>query len=81
MKKKDGDTNNIPKVFHFPHDIQLIGNGWVIQNLNDYGNSVLPNGLFEWANERLIEKLLKAIIDEDVYVRRTEHGYIAERVI
>lgn len=80
MKKKNGETNDIPKVFHFPHDIQLIGTSWVIQNLNDYGNSVLPNGLFEWADERLIERLLKAIIEEDVTIRRTEYGYIAERV-
>lgn len=71
---------NIPKVFNFPHDLQQIATGWVIQNLHKYSNSVLPAPLLEIMEKRTIERLLEAIIEEPVEIIKTEHGYIIERL-
>lgn len=52
-------------------------NGWVIDNLLEYGNSVLPvdtvNALGLSATERILKTLLG-----DVTIRKTAYGYIAE---
>lgn len=53
-------------------------NGWVIENLLEYGNSVLPvdtvNALGLSTTERILNTLLG-----DVSIRKTACGYIAER--
>lgn len=71
---------NIPKVFNFPHDLQEIATGWVIQNLQKYRNSVLPASLLEIMEKRTIERLLEAIIEEPVEIIETKYGYTVEIV-
>lgn len=71
---------NIPKVFNFPHDLQEIAKGLVIQNLQKYRNSVLPASLLEIMEKRTIERLLEAIINEPVEIIETEYGYTVEIV-
>lgn len=69
----------IPRPLKFPRDIQGLGAGWVVQNLEKYGNSALPDSLFETMSVRTIERLLSVITDEKIVVFPTKFGYIAER--
>lgn len=55
-------------------------NGWVIKNLNRYGNSVLPSELITGESDiRIGEKLLSVITNEHVTIRNTDDGYICYR--
>lgn len=71
---------SIPKPLKFSRDIQDIGTGWVIQNLYMYGNSVLPTSLLEIMSEKTLSRLLTTIVDDEIQIRQTQYGYIAERV-
>ena len=69
---------SIPKVLNFQLDLHN-ADGWVVQNLKRYNNSVLPTPLLEIMDKRTIERLLEAIIDEPVEIIQTQSGYIVER--
>ena len=69
----------IPKPLKFPRDIQSIATGWMIDRLNEYRNSVLPEDLLELMSENTIRRLLTVIVNEEVAIRKTQYGYIAER--
>ncbi len=68
----------IPKPLKFPCDIQSIATGWMIDRLNEYRNSVLPEDLLELMSENTISRLLTVIVNEEVAIRKTMNGYIAE---
>ena len=70
----------IPKPLNFPRDIQTLGTGWVIQNINKYGNSVLPASLLDIMQEKTLCRLLTVVIDEEITIKKTQYGYIAERI-
>ena len=71
-------NEEIPKPLKFPRDIKSIASGWLIDRLNEYRNSVLPEDLLELMSENTISRLLTVIIDEEVAIRKTMNGYIAE---
>ena len=73
-------NEEIPKPLKFPRDIQSIASGWLIDRLNEYRNSVLPEDLLELMSENTISRLLTVIVDEEVAIRKTMNGYIAERI-
>lgn len=52
--------------------------GWVIDNLLEYGNSVLPVDTVNLLGINTIERILKVLFD-DITIRKTACGYIAER--
>ena len=54
-------------------------NGWVIENLLEYGNSVLPVDTVNLLGINTIERILKVLFG-DITVRKTACGYIAERI-
>lgn len=54
-------------------------NGWVIDNLLEYGNSVLPVDTVNLLGINTIERILKVLFD-DITIRKTACGYIAERI-
>lgn len=72
-------NEEIPKPLKFPHDIQSIASGWLIDRLNEYRNSVLPEDLLELMSENTISRLLTVIVGEEIMIRKTVNGYIAER--
>lgn len=69
----------IPKPLKFPRDIQSIASGWLIDRLNEYRNSVLPEDLLELMSENTISRLLTVIVGEEIMIRKTVNGYITER--
>lgn len=73
-------NEEIPKPLKFPRDIQSIASGWLIDRLNEYRNSVLPEDLLELMSEKTISRLLTVIVDEEITIRKTQYGYIAERI-
>lgn len=73
-------NEEIPKPLKFPRDIQSIASGWLIDRLNEYRNSVLPEDLLELMSENTISRLLTVIVDEEITIRKTQYGYIAERI-
>ena len=52
--------------------------GWVIDNLLEYGNSVLPVDTVNALGLNTTERILKTLLG-DVSIRKTACGYIAER--
>ena len=56
-------------------------NGWIVRNLAEYGNTVLPKELIQSAEDvRICEKLLSAIMQGAVTIRETDTcGYICQR--
>ena len=73
----------IPKPLKFPRDIQTLGTGWAVQNIRRYGNTVLPSSLIDILGIKTAEKLLYAVIGEEIVIYRTDGkdgGYRAERV-
>ena len=52
-------------------------NGWVIDNLLEYGNSVLPVDTVNLLGISTIERMLKVLFG-DIAIRKTACGYIAE---
>lgn len=77
-------NGGIPQVFHFPLPLKYIADGWVIRNLKEYGNSVIPAeavAFFDSAHEGGLEILLGEIMEQPVRVRQTgKNTYIAELV-
>ena len=53
--------------------------GWVISNLLEYGNSVLPVDTVNTLGLSTTERILKTLLG-DVSIRKTACGYIAERI-
>lgn len=53
-------------------------NGWVIDNLLEYGNSVLPVDVVNLLGVGTLERMLKVLFG-DITIRKTACGYIAER--
>ena len=54
--------------------------GWVIENLRNKFNSVLPSDLIICPEDiRIGEKMLSIILKSEVRIRQTEGGYICER--
>ena len=53
-------------------------NGWVISNLLEYGNSVLPVDTVNLLGISTLERILKVLFG-DITIRKTACGYIAER--
>ena len=51
--------------------------GWVIDNLLEYGNSVLPIDTVNLLGISTIERMLKVLFG-DIAIRKTAYGYIAE---
>ena len=52
-------------------------NGWVIDNLLEYGNSVLPVDAVNLLGVGTLERILKVLFG-DITIRKTACGYIAE---
>lgn len=74
--------NQIPRPLKFPRDIQTLGTGWAVRNIRRYGNTVLPSSLIDILGIKTAEKLLYAVIGEEIVIYRTDGkdgGYIAER--
>ena len=53
-------------------------NGWVISNLLEYGNSVLPVDTVNLLGISTLERMLKVLFG-DITIRKTACGYIVER--
>lgn len=54
-------------------------NGWVVRNLREYGNSLLPKELYTNYRIPVIEGLLSTILEENVEVVRKDIDlYVAE---
>ena len=73
----------IPKPLNFPRDIQTLGTGWAVRNIRQYGNTVLPSSLIDILGIKTAEKLLYAVIGNELVIYRTDGkdgGYRAERV-
>ncbi len=52
--------------------------GWIIDNLLEYGNSVLPVDTVNALGVSTTERILKTLLG-DVSIRKTACGYIVER--
>ena len=52
--------------------------GWVIDNLLEYGNSVLPVDAVNLLGLSATERILKVLFG-DITIRKTACGYIVER--
>ncbi len=70
----------IPYPIKFRADLKSIGTGWAIRNIQMYGNSVLPNDLFDDMKIETVEKLISTIIEEKVVIYHQNGGYIVERI-
>ena len=53
-------------------------NGWVIENLLEYGNCLLPVDTVNLLGISTLERILKVLFG-DITIRKTACGYIAER--
>ena len=54
-------------------------NGWVVKNIREYRNSVLPMSLIQCPDDvRIGELLLTCIIKHPVRIRKTDGGWICE---
>lgn len=54
-------------------DLSKISGGWVVQNLRQYGNSLLPPELIKDFGSEKIEGVLSTIIDEPVLVEKKHY--------
>lgn len=56
--------------------------GWVLKNLRDYGNSLLPKDLIETANNDLevVKNLIEFAYEKQVRINESDSGYIVEEV-
>ena len=70
----------IPQPIRFTSDLQDIGTGWAIRNILRYGNSVLPNDLFDEMKIETVERLISTIIGEEIVIIQSNGGYKAERI-
>lgn len=54
-------------------------NGWVVRNLREYGNSLLPKEIYDNYKPRVVEGLLSVILEENVEVIQKDIDlYVAE---
>lgn len=54
-------------------DLSKISGGWVVQNLRQYGNTVLPPELIKDFGSEKIEGVLATIIDEPVLIEKKHY--------
>ena len=70
----------IPRVFNFMSDWPRISNGYVLRNLNDFGNSLVPSGLMDLMTMDTLGRLLSWLTGEQVKVLQVGNDtYIAVR--
>ena len=55
-------------------------NGWVLLNLQKYGNSLLPDDLMETLNNdiQVAERLIEYAYEKPVQVVKTSAGYVVK---
>lgn len=58
--------------------LEEMANGWVIRNMKEYGNSVLPIEPLELLGIETLTRLLNMILDKKIEIIETENGYIVE---
>ena len=58
-------------------DLSKISGGWAVQNLRNYGNSLIPPELISEYGRDKVEGLLSTIIGEPVWIEK--HHYPAEQ--
>jgi len=72
--------SEIPKVFHFPHDLRSMArNGYVCRNIEQYGDSMLPDALLDTLPAETVERLLTCITGQTISVFRRGSCWIAQR--
>jgi hypothetical protein len=56
--------------------------GWVLRNLKDYGNSLLPDRLIETVNNDLdvLKNIIEFAYEKPVRINKSDSGYIVEEV-
>ena len=70
----------IPRIFHFIRDWPRISNGYVLRNLNDYGNSLVPEELMDLMTIDTLSRLLSWLTGDQVNILKVGNDtYIAER--
>lgn len=66
----------IPKIFNFPKSLQL-ADGWIIKNLKENSNSLIPDSLVELITKDTLERLLTEIVGHPVEIVETKRDLIA----
>lgn len=58
------------------------GDGWVLRNLAQYGNSIVPDALIKTLNNdiNLTERLIEYAYEKPVKMYHSKSGYIVEEV-
>lgn len=58
------------------------GDGWVLRNLAQYGNSIVPDALIQTLNNNinLTERLIEYAYGQPVKIHNSRSGYIVEEV-
>lgn len=58
------------------------GDGWVLRNLAQYGNSIVPDALIKTMNNdiNLTERLIEYAYGQPVKIHNSKSGYIVEEV-
>lgn len=65
----------IPKILNFPKPLQL-ADGWIIKNLKENSNSLIPDSLVELITKDTLERLLTEIVGHPVEIVETKRDLI-----
>lgn len=72
--------SEIPRVFNFPHDLQsMTKSGYVCQNIEKFGNSMLPDALLKTLPSTTVARLLGIVTGYEVSVFKRGNIWIAQR--
>lgn len=66
----------IPKIFNFPKSLQL-ADGWIIRNLKEKHNSLIPDSLVKLIDQDTLGRLLAEIVGHPVEIVETNQDLIA----
>ena len=70
------EQNEIPKILNFLKPLQY-ADGWIIKNLKENGNSLIPDSLVELITKDTLERLLTEIVGHPVETVETKRDLIA----
>ena len=70
------EQTEIPKILNFPKPLQL-ADGWIIKNLKENSNSLIPDSLVELITKDTLERLLTEIVGHPVEIVETKRDLIA----
>lgn len=65
-----------------PFSIKMKFDGWIIRNMNNYGNSLIPKDLLNTVkyDVDVLKNLIEYAYEKPVRIRKTDSGYIVEDV-